>query len=112
MNCIELDVYTWEGMSLGATHYYGDLRQLYGDKRKSYTEIKHKLSAKDAASINKKMRDIIEEFGDYMAVQPGEMDYRYDTKEDVIDTAKLIWKELYPDADRLILKKTGEVLDE
>jgi hypothetical protein len=114
MNDVELEVYSWAGLSIGAIHFYGEFHQTYGEysQRKNLGRIQRKLSKSNAASINKRMRLVYsEEMAKFYSVEPGEMDNRFDREDQVISVAKKQWKKLYPDADRLILQSTGEVLD-
>lgn len=84
---VTFNIYSWMGLSAGAVHYYCDLIPLYGDKR-IISQMKRKLSEHEAAQINERLRFVYAyEFYLKYRVSPGELDYRFETKEQALAAA-------------------------
>lgn len=91
MATFTLNVETWAGLSVGATHYYGELRndkgELVGETFMHY--IAKILTTRDAQKINKKIKwDYSSKYYEMYKVSPREIDYRFETRDDVIKEAK------------------------
>lgn len=115
MTTFYLDIYTWSGLSLDATHYYGELytrdekynRTEYGNKwhgRELYGKrIIKELTSKEAKAINKKYREMYnEETYNLYKVTKGELNFSFETKEDVIARAIEIFEEEAVSGDILV----------
>ena len=107
----EVRLYIWSWMeisSYGATHWYGQF--MYDGELSD--KIQHKATKKFAASYNKKCRWYYDaKAAELYSIKAGDMTACFDTQEDVIKMAKKQWRELYPNATRLVNDETDEVLD-
>lgn len=92
---IYLEITSFYGTSLGATHYYGKLKD--EDMRRS-EEIVGVLTSVDAERLNKK--DNVDTF------EAGDAKWRFDTEEEIIDIALATYKQHFPEADTLILGRS------
>jgi len=103
---VRLEIYTWQGMPLGAIHYYAELHSWdFDDKRGRGTmgRLERPLNAREAAKINKQLRqDYSDKLYELYEVQPGEMDYRFETKEQALEEALKQWLVIFPDAEVLV----------
>jgi hypothetical protein len=108
-----LNIETWAGLSVGATHYYGELKN---DKRELVGDIfmhwmSKKLTVRDAQKINKKFKwEYSDEYYKMVKVKPGEIDYRFETEEDVIKAAKKQFLKIANVGDRLIDNNHKEII--
>jgi len=94
-----LDITTWSGISIGAEHYYGKLKE-HGGNYKS-VELEWPMSQKMATYLNKKDRT---RSGDsYDCYKKGCPTVRFDTEQEVKDWALEVWKEHFPDHDLLLI---------
>ena len=94
---IYLEITSWAGISLGAIHYYGKLKQSHNLCLKSI-EIQKKVTQKEADYINKKDR-----FANYKA---GYLTDRMDSKQEVIDLAIKLCKKQYPQFKVIVIGKS------
>ena len=102
---VELNIYTWAGVSAGAIHFYGDL--VY--KGKTAT-VECPLTESRAAVTNKSIREeYVPEYAKLHRVKPGQLSKKFDTVREVVEAAKGIWLDLFPDADELVDADSGEV---
>jgi len=90
---IYLDINSWNGISIGATHFYGELLCFDGAGLKKVT-VTHKMTSKMAKELSKK---------DDWHYKPGEETHRFSDKEQIIDKAKEIWKREFPNGRVLFL---------
>jgi len=99
-NTWTLDIYSWEGMSIGATHYYAEIRD---PDFRSKGNVKHKMTIAEATAVNKKNRRMYNDelYELYMAT-PGDETEGFDTKEDAITEAVKQWLEYAPAGSKLI----------
>lgn len=98
MKTFILEITTWAGVSLGAEHYYGCIKDTSGDNRLKDEKVMKPLTAHEAAKLNKKDH--------YMSGsnKPGDLDPRFETREQVIKWALKWFRENHPD-DILLLKR-------
>jgi hypothetical protein len=102
-----LEIYNWIGMSLGAIHYYGNM----SCGRKFINKIKHPISASQAITINKHVREYYaQKYWDLYSVSPGDTGDGFDTEEEVVEEAKKTWKDLFPEAEELVYYKDHSVV--
>ena len=96
MKTVFLDIRSWVGMSIGATHYYAHLQ--CGKVRK---ELKYPMTASQAARINK--LDNVRP-GSFGAYDKGEESSRFFTMDELIFRARQVWKneEYFPGGQLLI----------
>jgi hypothetical protein len=88
-NIVYLEVSSWTGISIGATHYYGKLT--CGDKR---VDVKYKLDSTKASMLNRKDR--------VKTYRVGDDTNRFDSEHDVIEKALPIWRSFFPKGILLI----------
>lgn len=91
VNAVYLEITTWQGISLGATHYYGKL--VYGAE---CIELTHSLTATQAAKLGR-LHD--------WTYREGDRSPHFDMKEEIIELALSTYKEHFPDAYLLVLGK-------
>lgn len=95
-----LDIYSWQGVSLGATHYYAEIRD---PDYRSKGNIKHKMTKAEASAVNKKNRLMYnDDVASMYRVSPGDETEGFDTKEDAIAEAVRQWLEYAPAGSRLV----------
>lgn len=90
---ITLEILTWVGYDGDATHYYGEIKGYCKDNFCSF-ELKNKLTAEAVEIINKE--------DGHISYSAGDMTKRFNTEEELIEEAKLRWKEIFPDAKVLV----------
>lgn len=95
---VTLEVTCW-AFSLGGEHYTGWVRGYRGRRDFHAVEVKHKLSAKQAAALNKK--DGSKWGGRH---RPGEESGRFDTRAQIERKASAMFREGFPQA---IVLNTG-----
>ena len=107
----DLDIYSWAGISLGATHFYVDLTCY---KRKVYmTRIEHVLSERAASLINEKVRkEYIEGYREIFLVKPGQLHPGFETYDEAIKFGIDKFQELAEVGDKLIDKRTNKIVSE
>lgn len=84
---VYLEITTWAGISFGAEHYYGKL--ISCGKEWKTVEVSRKMTAKEARVLSKK---------DDFEWKAGSELSRFDTKDDVRETAKKIYRKEFPSA--------------
>ncbi len=105
---VRLEIYTWQGTSIGAIHYYAELHSWdFNDKRGRSVgdlgRLERPLNAHDAAKINEQLRQTYsDKYYEMYKVQPGEMDYRFETREQALEEALKQWLVIFPDAEALV----------
>jgi hypothetical protein len=93
---VALEISTWRGY--GGVHYYGKLKNY--ELRSESVNIEREIKTEEeAALLNKKDSNTPD--GHWWKV--GHITSRIDTKEEVIETAKKIWRKHFPKADALVL---------
>ncbi len=95
MSIVYLKISTWQGISLGATHYYGELVMSAGEDYR-VIELKKSLTKRQAAKLNK-AADM-----DWL-YEPGDQYHGFDTKAEIIVLAVKTFRDHFPGADLLIL---------
>lgn len=100
---VRLSITTWVGYSLGASHYYGDMLPMW--MLRGSVNLSRKLSAKAAQHMNK--TDEVHRRNTGFRWRPGMETQRFDSEDGVIAEALRTWRELFPDADVLLLDKEG-----
>jgi hypothetical protein len=98
-NEVFIEITTWMGMSLGAIHYYGELKGYKSEDEGSRIGIvlEHGLTQREATVLNKA--------GDfhYALYKKGAMYRGFSSKEEIIELGLKVWKEYFPNATILIL---------
>ena len=80
MKILHLKITTWAGMSIGATHYYGDILFPY-DKHKEDIKLSFILTKRDVLLLHKKERMYALSYRTKYII--GEESSRFDTKEEI-----------------------------
>ncbi len=95
-----LQISSWRGTSIGATHWYGNMCTYDYSKR---VKMQYELNSRQAIELTKKHND-----GSLFG--PGVYHYRegdeassYDTKDEIIKQAIATWRELFPGKNVLVL---------
>ena len=90
---IFLEISTWAGISLGAEHFYGKLRNSSFDKT---VELLRKLTTVECIHLNKK--------DNYLGLRyrEGELTERFESPDLIRTLAINTWKEHYPDGEILV----------
>jgi hypothetical protein len=105
LNIVYCDITSFTEIgSIGAEHWYGKLKQGWGDWNLAYdnqVELLHPLTQKEATYLNKKSNN---KFSRY---KKGELSHRFDTEEEVEKFAINIWREKFPDGLVLISGSSG-----
>ena len=98
-NIAHLSISSWVGISIGANHCYGRLH--YNGER---IEIKRILIQADVDKLNEYDRNDV--FGRYSV---GDLCGRFDTRQEIIDSAIKIIKKDYPHVDLLLARNGASV---
>jgi len=98
MNICHLEISTFAGMSIGATHFYGKLSD---SGYRHVIRLRRKLGAKDAKEMN-----IKHSWGGY---RQGSMTECFNDKESIIQMAKRTYKKHMPVCDILLLGSSGRI---
>jgi hypothetical protein len=88
-----IEITSWQGISLGATHYYGKLKGYDDNNEVLFIDIEKPLGEKEAKKLSKK---------DDFTYREGTLTARFDSKQEVIDIAIEKWKTYFPNAEFLI----------
>lgn len=99
-NIAHLNISSWVGISIGANHCYGKLN--YQDEDR--IEIKRILTHVDADKLNDYDRNDV--FESYNA---GDECTRFDTEQEIIDSAIEIIKKDYPQVDLLLARDGASI---
>jgi len=100
---VKLEIYTWQGISLGATHYYVELHSWISGDRRSNSRLSRKLSKREAGRLNEMLRlSYSEKSYELYKVKPGDMDWRFETYQQALSEALKQWKIIFPEADKLV----------
>lgn len=90
-----LDISSFQGLSIGAIHFYGELR-CDGNR----VELIHHLTTEEAIERTKRERA---DMGSEYRYKRGDKSRGFTTEEQIIDLACRTWHKHFPDADVLIL---------
>lgn len=98
---INLHITSWQGVSLGAEHYYAELQ---GPDETGYkkVELHDILTSRQAARLNKKN-------GERSLYRAGERHKCFDTEDDAIQAGIREWKTHFPDATYLVLGSSSYI---
>ena len=106
-NNVYLHIFSWAGLSIGAIHWYGELRF----RGHSTGRIERPLSEEDAIQLNRRLRlTHSEDMYKLYKVQAGEMDNRFDREEQVIEAAKEQWMDMFPEGERLVKYREPDIV--
>lgn len=94
---VHLEVSSYIGISLGATHFYGKLVREDGQGQLETVYLMRKLTARDATEMNKSDPD--------RTWRAGQSYDGYNTTQDIIDQALAEYKQYFPGATVLLLGK-------
>lgn len=112
---VYLDIQSWVGRVINASHFYGTLKQswgTYGEREESEVQLRRTLTEAQAKSINALYRRNYDaEMYNFYKVHPGDSVTLFDDKDTLVEAAKVAWKELFPDAVRLQDRYTDTVYD-
>jgi len=106
-NAAWLDITTWVGIGLGATHYYGTIstRRHWGKHGETKWEVDRKISRAEAIELNKA------EGTAYSQYRAGQLTVRFSSEEQLLeyaaDTFRNKVQKQYPNVKYLILGSTG-----
>lgn len=92
---VNLKITTWQGISLGAEHYYAKLQ---GDDKT--VELQDTLTKQQATRLNKKAYATGYSFDVHA---PGDKHRGFDTREDAVEAGKREWLNYFPKAKFLVL---------
>jgi hypothetical protein len=99
-NTMQLEIYSWMGLSLGAIHFYAELHNSEGH---SFGRLQHVLSENNVIKNNSKLRQMYSDsFYELYKVTVGEFGDGFDTKEEAIEEAIRQWSLLYPNSTLLV----------
>lgn len=101
---VHVDIFWW-GVSVGGEHYFGHLKcfDCPGTDGMQNIDLEHPLSSGEARFLNKKDK-VRSGSGGY---RKGTMSNRFLSEGDVIEVAREVWKEHFPEADILVFKGSG-----
>lgn len=91
LKVVYLEISSWRGISIGASHWYGKL-VCNGE----HIELRRKLSAKDAAEMNRK-------WSSGNIFRRGSMCKSFDSEQDIIKLAVTTFKKHFKGASVLVL---------
>ena len=98
---INLHISSWQGISLGAEHYYAESQgPLETDYKK--VELCDTLTPRQAAHLNKKNNE-------RNLYKAGELNKGFDTYEAAIQAGIREWKAHFPEASYLVLGKSSSI---
>jgi hypothetical protein len=92
---IFLEITSFIGISLGASHYYG---KIVGDVDDKYAKVDLKRTLTTAGAA-----ELTERHGDDYTYRAGQSVEGFDTKEEIIALAKATYKDHFPGAKVLVL---------
>ena len=98
MSICYLEITTWQGISLGAQHFYGELRT--SDDYNDSAKLERKLTPRAAAAMNKSRRNMGLMELHYRA---GQMFNGFDTREEIIALAVKTYREHFSKTTILVL---------
>ena len=90
---VVLEITSWQGMSLGATHYYGKLKGYDERGDALFVDIEKPLTEKESKRLSEK---------DDCTYRAGTLTSRFDSKQEIIDIAMDKWKTYFPAAEFLL----------
>jgi len=97
-----LKINCWEGVSVGAEHWYGVLRSYDERHNRIDTELQRKMTAQDVVHLNKKRG-----MGHDCGYKVGEFTTCFYTRRSVIEKAKRVFRRHFPRAKVLMLGDAG-----
>ena len=97
---VALDLTSWVGTcAIGAEHYYGKLKQEWGDyDTQKRIKLQHPLTAEEARLLNRKNKHLAYWF----TIVAGTLNDQFATPEDVRAFAIKVWKKEFPEGDILV----------
>jgi hypothetical protein len=104
-----LEISSWRGMSIGATHFYGTLHHPCTCSRFpcphpiSRTDLEHVLTTQEAKELTKLHNDGSLFGPGVYKYKKGDTSRCFETKEEIIKLAIASYQEMFPDRKRLIL---------
>ena len=98
--CVYLEITTWQGLSIGAEHYYGKLCG-YNKGEHISVELKKVMTREDARILNKK--------DSAHCWEEGETTDRFDTEEGIKKIARKEWKKHFPQAKIVVEGREGVI---
>lgn len=96
---VHLEIRSFRGISIGATHYYGELKGHVDGHYKS-VDLEYAMTAQQAKALTKK--DFEERGYQRMRYSPGDMYAGFDTMDDVRAEAIRQYKTHFPKAEMLV----------
>jgi len=103
-------MYSWVGLSLGATHIYGELRGYDKDGNIKIVKLMALMSSAQAIRMNKKQRWDFPGRKYFANHKHGDETDCFETEEDVIARAKHVWKTHFPHGELLLNNEDDSVL--
>jgi len=94
---VNLDISSWIGIGIGASHYYGKLEA----RGKDSVEMFNILTRKQAIELRKE-----DSLSPYCA---GDNYRGFDCRDDAIAKAREVWRDHFPDAQFLVLGRAANV---
>lgn len=97
ISIVYLEITSFRGMSIGATHYYGKLVCPNANS----VELCYQLTKAEVDELNARDRT--------MCYREGELSIRFSTRSDIINLVLVDWKKHYPSAQLLVLGRASIV---
>lgn len=94
-----LQISSWRGMAIGATHWYGEMRN---SEHTRAVRMMYPLTEEQALELTKKHNGGTLVEVDY-AYQAGDEVSSFDTKEEIIAQAIATWRTEFPDRNVLVI---------
>jgi len=101
MKIIYLNISSYRGTCLGATHYYGHLTSRSPDYKN--IELQKPMTQKECDALNAKDKH-------NMIYEPGDVSGRFNSSSEVIKFAISIWKTFFPDGE-ILMEGSSAVAD-
>lgn len=96
LKTVYLEISSWQDISMGAQHYYGELIGYNGDERKE-VKLTRILTPRQAAKANRYRSS-----DSFLNVRAGDESDGFDEKDEIIKLALKVWLTHFPDAQLLI----------
>ncbi len=101
MKIVYLKVSSWQGISIGATHYYGNLHLNHDVEDVVLKRVLDKLAAEELTKTHSRI-------GMPMDYEEGEETVSWNGVQSIVDHAKLTYKTHYPGVEVLVI---GDYVD-